>query len=159
MARYLIALGILFFGCEINSKQIIKPEKFSYDIIRFNTVSKSLLNELKLNSTDHQTISNIIQYWFDNRIKTDGFSGDLFIHVRSIKFDREKKQDYYKFSVSLILEFIEQKSPNNKKTYNIKSKEFGEINGSFSLKDIENLDINIMHKCFENISLKLKELN
>lgn len=159
MVKYLIILLPLFFGCETNSKQIIKPEKFTYDIAKFNSVSKSLYNEFKFNSTDHQIISDIIQYWFDNRIKTNGFDGDLHIHVRNINFNREKKQDYYKFSVLLTLEFIEQKSSISKKVYKINSNEYGEISGSFSIKDQENLDINIMHKSFENISLKLKELN
>lgn len=159
MVRYLSVLVFLFFGCEINSKQIIKPEKFTYDAIKFNSVSKSLINELKHNSSDHQDISDIIQYWFDNRIKTDGFDGKLLIYVRNIEFDREKKQEFYKFSVSLSLEFIEQKSPNNKKIYRIDSKEYGEITGSFSIKDQENLDLNIMHKSFESISLKLKDIN
>ncbi len=159
MVRYLSVLVFLFFGCEINSKQIIKPEKFTYDAIKFNSVSKSLFNELKHKSSDHQDISDVIQYWFDNRIKTDGFDGKLLIYVRNIEFDREKKQEYYKFSVSLTLEFIEQKSPNNKKIYRIDSKEYGEITGSFSIKDQENLDLNIMHKSFESISLKLKDIN
>lgn len=159
MVRYLSVLVFLFFGCEINSKQIIKPEKFTYDAIKFNSVSKSLINELKHNSSDHQDISDVIQYWFDNRIKTDGFDGKLLIYVRNIEFDREKKQEFYKFSVSLSLEFIEQKSPNNKKIYRIDSKEYGEITGSFSIKDQENLDLNIMHKSFESISLKLKDIN
>ncbi len=39
MVRYLSVLVFLFFGCEINSKQIIKPEKFTYDAIKFNSVS------------------------------------------------------------------------------------------------------------------------
>ena len=159
MVRYLSVLVFLFFGCEINSKQIIKPEKFTYDAIKFNSVSKSLFNELKHKSSDHQDISDVIQYWFDNRIKTDGFDGKLLIYVRNIEFDREKKQEYYRFSVSLTLEFIEQKSPNNKKIYRIDSKEYGEITGSFSIKDQENLDLNIMHKSFESISLKLKDIN
>ena len=60
------------------------------------------------NSTDHEIMSEIIQYWFDNRIKTDGFDGNLSVNVKQIQFDREKKQDYYKFSISLSLEFIEK---------------------------------------------------
>jgi hypothetical protein len=91
------------------------------------------------------------------RIKTNGFDGDLFLNVKKIEFNREKKIDYYKFSVSLSLEFIEQKSPNSMKTYNLNSNEYGEITGKFSLKDQDNLDLNIMHKSLENISLKLKE--
>ena len=143
----------------MNSKQIIKPERFTYDIIKFNAVSKILENKFEANSFDHEIMSEIIEYWFDNRIKTDGFDGNLSVNVKQIQFDREKKQDYYKFSVSLSLEFIETKSSTNIKTYNVKSNEYGEISGNFAIKDQDNLDINLMHKALESISSKLKEIN
>ena len=149
----------IFIGCEMNSKQIIKPEKFTYDTVKFNAVSKELENEFKANSSDHGTMSEIIQYWFDNRIKTDGFDGNLQVNVKQIQFDREKSEDYYKFSVSLSLEFIEKKSPTNIKTYNVNSNEYGEISGSFAINDQDNLDINLMHKSLESISFKLTEVN
>lgn len=152
-------LFFIFIGCEMNSKQIIKPEKFTYDIIKFNTVSKILENKFQANSPDHEIMNKIVQYWFDNRIKTDGFEGNLSVNVKQIQFDREKKQDYYKFSISLSLEFIEKKSSTNIKTYNVNSNEYGEIIGSFAIKDQDNLDINLMHKSLESISLKLKEKN
>ena len=160
MVRFVIIFfGFMVLGCEMNSKQIIKPENFTYDVVKFNAVSKKLLNKLKTNSSDHEILSEIIQYWFDNRIKTDGFEGNLSVLVKQIQFDREKKQDYYKFSISLSLEFIEQKSSTNVKTYIVNSKEYGEINGSFAIKDQDNLDINLMHKALESISFKLKEIN
>ena len=152
-------LFFIFIGCEMNSKQIIKPEKFTYDIIKFNTVSKILENKFEANSPDHEIMNEIVRYWFDNRIKTDGFEGNLSVNVKQIQFDREKKQDYYKFSISLSLEFIEKKSSTNIKTYNVNSNEYGEIIGSFAIKDQDNLDINLMHKSLESISLKLKEKN
>jgi len=154
-----IFLIFIFTGCEMNSKQIIKPEKFTYDTIKFNAVSKKLENSFKNNSPDHEIMSEIINYWFDNRIKTDGFDGNLSVNVKQTQFDREKKQDYYKFSVSLSLEFIETKSPTSIKTYNVNSNEYGEISGSFAIKDQDNLDINLMHKALESISSKLKEIN
>ena len=160
MVRFIsLFLMFIFFGCEMNSKQIIKPEKFTYDTIKFDAVSKKLENSFKTNSLDHEIMSEIINYWFDNRIKTDGFNGNLSVIVKQTQFDREKKQDYYKFSVSLSLEFIETKSPTNIKTYNVKSNEYGEISGSFAIKDQDNLDINLMHKALESISSKLKEIN
>ena len=152
-------LIFIFIGCEMNSKQIIKPEKFTYDTIKFDAVSKKLENSFKTNSSDNEIMSEIINYWFDNRIKTDGFDGNLSVNVKQTQFDREKKQDYYKFSVSLSLEFIETKSSTNIKTYNVKSNEYGEISGSFAIKDQDNLDINLMHKALESISSKLKEIN
>jgi len=160
MVRIINLILIFFFiGCEMNSKQIIKPEKFTYDTIKFDAVSKKLENSFKTNSSDNEIMSEIINYWFDNRIKTDGFDGNLSVNVKQTQFDREKKQDYYKFSVSLSLEFIETKSSTNIKTYNVKSNEYGEISGSFAIKDQDNLDINLMHKALESISSKLKEIN
>ena len=129
------------------------------ELIKFDAVSKKLENSFKTNSPDHQIMSEIIDYWFDNRIKTDGFDGNLSVNVKQTQFDREKKQDYYKFSVSLSLEFIEQKSSTNVKTFNVNSNEYGEIVGSFAIKDQDNLDINLMHKSLESISLKLIEIN
>ena len=152
-------LFFIFIGCEMNSKQIIKPEKFTYDIIKFNTVSKILENKFQTNSPDHEIMSEIVQYWFDNRIKTDGFEGNLSVNVKQIQFDREKKQDYYKFSVFLSIEFVEQKSLTNVKTYYVNSNEYGEIVGSFAIKDQDNLDINLMHKSLESISSKLIEID
>ena len=149
----------IFIGCEMNSKQIIKPEKFTYDKVKFNAVSKNFENKFENISPDHTIMSEIIQYWFDNRIKTDGFEGNLSVLVKQIQFDREKKLDYYKFSISLSLEFIEQKSSTNVKTYTVNSKEYGEINGSFAIKDQDNLDLNLMHKSLESISSKLLEIN
>ena len=152
-------LFFIIIGCEMNSKQIIKTEKFTYDTIKFDTVSKVLENKFDANSPDHEIMSEIIQYWFDNRIKTDGFDGNLTLKVKNVKFNREKNQDYYKFSISLSIEFIEQKSSTNVKTYNVSSNEYGEIVGSFAIKDQDNLDINLMHKALESISLKFKEIN
>ena len=154
-----IFLMFLFIGCEMNSKQIIKPEKFKYDIVKFDAVSKILINEFKMNSFDHEIMSEIIQYWFDNRIKTDGFDGKLSLIVKNIQFNREKNPDYYKFSISLSIEFIEQKSSTDIKKYNLNSNEYGEIVGSFSIKDQDNLDLNLMHKSLESISIKLIEIN
>ena len=92
MVRIISLILIFFFiGCEMNSKQIIKPEKFTYDTIKFDAVSKKLLNSFKTNGPDHEIMSKIINYWFDNRIKTDGFDGNLSVNVKQTQFEREKK--------------------------------------------------------------------
>ena len=42
-------------------------------------------------------MSDIIQYWFDNRIKTDGFDGNLSVNVKKIQYDREKNKTIINF--------------------------------------------------------------
>ena len=159
MAKFIITfLTFIFIGCEMKSNQIIKPEKYTFDIINFDTVSKTLVNEYTSNNSDHEIMTDLIQYWFDNKVKTNGFDGNLFLNVKKIEFNREKKIDYYKFSVSLSLEFVEEKSSSSMKIYNLNSNEYGEIIGSFAINDQDNLDLNIMHQSLESISLKLKEV-
>ena len=85
-----IFLIFIFIGCEMNSKQLIKPEKFQYNIIKFDAVSKALNNDFKSDSTDHENMNKLIEYWFDNRIKTDGFDGNC-CKCQKIQLDREKK--------------------------------------------------------------------
>jgi len=158
MVKFIVIFfGFLFMGCEMNNDQVVKPEKITFDFIKFNTVSKVFNNAFVNDSPDHQIMNDIIESWFQNKIKTDGFEGDLLVNVKYIEFEREKKLDYYKFSVSLSLEFIEQLSTNSKNNYIVSANEYGEITGSFSIKDQDTLDLNLMNQSLNAVSLKLRE--
>lgn len=162
MARYLILfLYFIFFGCEINSQQIIKPEKFNYDEIKFNAVSKNLIFKNLSEESRVSDMKKIINYWFDNKIKTDGFSGSLDVIVKDINISQIKEKEYYKFLIDINLEFIEtSEEPIKSKIYTINANEYGEINGNFSINDQENFSLNLMHQALKSISNKLlKDLN
>tara|TARA_Y100001936_G_C15709127_1_gene474998 strand:+ start:114 stop:551 length:438 start_codon:yes stop_codon:yes gene_type:complete len=144
----------------MNGQQIIKPEKLNFDVIKFNTVSKNLIIEADELNSEIKDMKKIITYWFDNKIKTDGFDGSLSVSVKTIDTNKIKKKDYFQFSISILLEFEEKSGDlNRKKTYKINSSEYGEISGNFSIKDQENLALNVMHQSLESISKKLFELN
>ena len=104
MARYLILFVLLIlFGCEMNGKQIVQPEKFNYDEIKFNSVSKKLIYNNDL--VESPEIKKIIKYWFDNKIKTDGFDGSLNVVIKDIKTERINKKEYFKFTINMTIEF------------------------------------------------------
>ena len=68
--------------------------------------------------------------------------------------------DYFKVSIKLTFEFIEIKENlKSKKTYNVEASEYGEIEGSFSINDQENLTLNLMHQALNGINQKLADLN
>ena len=159
MARYLILFALLIlFGCEMNGKQIVKPEKFDYDEIKFNSVSKKLIYNNDL--VESPEIKKIIKYWFDNKIKTDGFDGSLNVFIKDIKTERINKNEYFKFLINMTIEF-EEKSNDLKRTkiFTINAVEYGDIIGNFSINDQENLRINIIHKSLQSVSKKIKEIN
>ena len=151
---------IMFIGCEMNSKQVIKPEKFIFEEVRFDSVTKKLIfNNFKKDS-DIENMKKIINYWFDNKIKTNGFEGSLDVNVNNIDIHKLKKLDYFKVSIKLVFEFIEIKeNQKSKKTYNVEASEYGEIEGSFSINDQENLTLNLMHQALNGINQKLIDLN
>ena len=151
---------IMFIGCEMNSKQVIKPEKFIFEEVRFDSVTKKLIfNNFKKDS-DIDNMKKIINYWFDNKIKTNGFEGSLDVNVNNIDIHKLKNLDYFKVSIKLVFEFIEIKeNSKSKKTYNVEASEYGEIEGSFSINDQENLTLNLMHQALNGVSKKLSDLN
>ena len=151
---------IMFIGCEMNSKQVIKPEKFIFEDVRFDSVTKRLVFEDFKEDSDINNMKKIINYWFDNKIKTNGFDGSLDVNVNNIDIHKIKNLDYFKVSIKLALEFIEIKAnPKSKKTYNVEASEYGEIQGNFSINDQENLTLNLMHQAQNAVSKKLSDLN
>lgn len=160
MARYLIfIISFFIFGCETSGQQIVKPEKFNFNEIKFDAVSKDLSYLNPLTTQDEINYGEIIDYWFNNRIKTNGFEGNLDVQVKELQISKTKENEFYKVEIKLLINFTETKESFNKqKFYEVEAVEFGEIRGSFSIKDQDNLDINIMHKNLNNISKKLESI-
>ena len=161
MARYLSLLVSFFlFGCNLNSEQLVNLEKYTFDEIKFNAVSKNLSFENSVSEIEGDLAKKEIQNWFNNKIKTDGLEGKLSIVVDPIKIKKTKYDEYYKFEINLSMKFFEiNKILNSEKVYKVNSIEFGEIKGSFTIKDQDNLNINIIRKSLDNIGKKLISIN
>jgi len=160
MVKHLtILLFILLIGCEINSEQLIKPENINYENIKFNAVSKDLKFTNNQNGTEVEIAKKLVSDWFQNNVKVDGFDGNLSINVTTIDINKIKKDEYYRFEISLSIEFLEtNKTLNKRKIYKVNSLEYGDIEGSFSIKDTENLNKNIISKSLKSINQKVSEM-
>ncbi len=157
MVKYLaLFFLILLFGCEINSEQLIKSENINFDNIKFNAVSKNLKFTHNQEGKEVEIIEQLVNDWFNNNIKVDGIEGDLSINLTSIEINKIKKDEYYRFEISLNIEFIEtNQTLKKRKIYKINSLEYGDIKGSFSIKDTENLNKNIISKSLKSINQKV----
>ena len=163
MARYLsLLVSFYLFGCNLNSEQLVNIDKYTFDEVKFNAVSKNLsFDNLDIDTnTDVNIAKKVIQNWFDSKIKTDGLEGKLNVVVDPIKIKKTKYDEYYKFEINLSMKFSEtNKILNSEKVYKVNSIEFGEIKGSFTIKDQDNLNINIIRKSLDNIGKKLISIN
>ena len=58
--------------------------------------------------------------WFNNKIKLDGFEGELELNVNSINVNKINEDQLYKYQIELNIEFTEKNQVMNfKKTYNL----------------------------------------
>ena len=157
MVKHLtLLLFVLFIGCEMNSEQLIKSENINFENIKFNAVSKDLKFTNIEEGPEVETTKKLVKDWFNNNIKIDGFDGNLSINVTSIDINKIKKDEYYRFEINISIEFLETNEVLNKrKIYKINSIEYGDIEGSFSIKDTENLNKNIISNSLKSINQKV----
>ncbi len=157
MVKYLTLLLFgLFIGCEMNSEQLIKSENINFENIKFNAVSKDLKFTNMEEGPEVETTKKLVKDWFNNNVKIDGFDGNLSINVTSIDINKIKKDEYYRFQINLSIEFLETNEVLNKrKIYKINSIKYGDIEGSFSIKDTENLNKNIITNSLKSINQKV----
>ena len=157
MVKHLtLLLFVLFIGCEMNSEQLIKSENINFENIKFNAVSKDLKFTNIEEGPEVETTKKLVKDWFNNNVKIDGFDGNLSINVTSIDINKIKKDEYYRFEINISIEFLETNELLNKrKIYKINSIEYGDIEGSFSIKDTENLNKNIISNSLKSINQKV----
>ena len=157
MVKHLtLFLFILLVGCEMNSEQLIKSENINFENVKFNAVSKDLKFTSNQEGPDVETTKKLVKDWFNNNVKIDGFDGNLNINVTSIEINKIKKDEYYRFEINISIEFLETNELLNKrKIYKINSIEYGDIEGSFSIKDTENLNKNIISNSLKSINQKV----
>ena len=157
MVKHLtILLFVSFIGCEMNSEQLIKSENITFENVKFNAVSKDLKFTNIEEGLEVETTKKLVKNWFNNNVKIDGFDGNLSINVTSIKTNKIKRDEYYRFEIDISIEFLETNEVLNKrKIYKINSVEYGDIEGSFSIKDTENLNKNIISNSLKSINQKV----
>ena len=157
MVKYLtLFFFILLIGCEINSEQLIKSENINFENIKFNAVSKDLKFTNSQEGPEVETTKKLVKDWFNNNVKIDGFDGNLSINVTSIEVNKIIKDEYYRFEININIEFLEiNELLNKRKIYKINSIEYGDIKGSFSIKDTENLNKNIITNSLRSINQKV----
>jgi hypothetical protein len=157
MVKHLtLLLFVLFIGCEMNSEQLIKSENINFENIKFNAVSKDLKFTNMEEGPEVETTKKLVKDWFNNNVKIDGFDGNLSINVTSIDINKIKQDEYYRFEINISIEFLETNEVLNKrKIYKINSIEYGDIEGSFSIKDTENLNKNTILNSLKSINQKV----
>lgn len=158
MARKLVfILVFLFISCQKSNTQFIQNEIIQFNDIKFDTVSKKLISNIAIISSDEVFISDFINNWFENKIKTNGFDGDLVVEIDKLLISEIKELNYFKYSIEVTINFKIYKKNNKSMTFSIQANEFGTIEGNFAIKDQENLKKNLIMKSIKSIHNKISQ--
>ena len=159
MARVVTFLFLFLFSCT-TSKQLVEKNNESFNTLFFNTVTK----DIKFSSFDENQINisgeRLILDWFNEHIKTNGLDGSLNILVSNLENKVDRKEDYFKVTANISMQFnLVSNTLTSKKSFNLSASEFSEIFGKFSISDQENLSENTMKAALKKISMELNNLN
>ena len=160
MARYIIIFLIFFISSCKTTEQIVKVNKDQIKSISFDAVTKTLeFNDYELNQLNNIG-KQLINEWYNDQIKTDGFEGSLKIIITNLETKTEKREDYFKVTAKISMQFkLESNTLSSKKSFNVSASEFSEISGKFSILDQENLSANTLKAVLNKITTELNSLS
>ena len=144
----------LFFiiGCNANETFIV-PLKPEFKSISFDVVQKQLILESEM--PNH--VQNLLSQWFDQRIKIDGFDGDMKFIVSDFNQEISPIDDGKRVDMSLSFKVLLNK-PSLSQTKSIKGdvSSYGSLTGNFSLNEFDTLIQNTQSDLIVRLSKDLK---
>lgn len=148
----LFLFGFFLVGCNAN-ESFIDPLKPEFETISFDVVQKQLVVDQKL--PEH--VQNLLSLWFDQRVKIDGFDGDMKFVVSDFNQKVSSIDDGKRVDVSLSFEVLLNKPSLSQSKFikgNISS--YGTLTGNFSLNELDTVIQNTQSDLILRLSKDLK---
>ena len=154
MVRYIVYFYIPFiFFLIINFS--LKAEN-NFQEIFFDVVQKQLVIE---NELPHN-LDVIVNTWFDNKIKVNGFEGSIVLILGN--YDENITNIEKGKKIDLFLDFyleINKSSLSKKDTFSGTVRTNSKITGNFKLNEVDQLLLNSQYKLISILSDKLNSIN
>ena len=145
-------LGFFIAGCNAN-ESFIDPLKPEFETISFDVVQKQLSVEKEL--PEH--IQNLLSQWFDQRVKIDGFDGNMMFVISDFNQEISSIDGGKRVDVSLAFEVILNKpSLSQKKFIEGSVSSYGTLTGNFSLAEFDTVIQNAQSDLILRLSRDLK---
>lgn len=144
--------GLFIVGCKTN-ESFINPLKPQFENISFDVVQKTLIIEAIL----PKQLEYLLNQWFQQNIKIDGFDGDMKFVVSNFTQEISTISDGKRVDVSLKFEVILNKPSLSQTKFiegNISS--FGTLTGNFSLSEFDTVIQNTQSDLIIRLSRDLK---
>ena len=149
---FLVILWFLVAGCQAN-ESFIDPIRPDFQSVSFDVVQKQLIVDTKL--PDHVQI--LISQWFDQKIKIDGFDGEMKFMISEYSEEISSVGDGKRVDISLsfIVKLIKPSISHTKMIEGHVSS-YGTLTGNFSLAEFDTLIQNTQSDLILRLSRDLK---
>lgn len=151
MKKFII-LAFLIVGCNAN-ENLIQLNKPAQENISFDVVEKKLVFDTDLPDTIIKSISQ----WFDQKIKIDGFDGDMKFIVSKYNQNISSINDGKRVDISMSFKVLLNK-PSLSQTKIIDGivSSYGELTGNYSLAEFDTVIKNTQSDLITRLSRDLK---
>ena len=149
---FFLLFSLMVVGCNAN-ESFVDPLQPEFEFISFDVVQKQLVIEKEL--PDH--MQNLLSQWFDQRVKIDGFNGDMKFIASNFNQEVFSIDDGKKVEMSLSFKVLLNK-PSLSQTKLIEGTitSYGTLTGNFSLNDLDTVIQNTQSDLIIRLSKDLK---
>ena len=149
---FIVIYAFIFASCSAN-EVLIDPIKPDLETISFDVVQKELIlkKDLPIN------LQKLINQWFDNKVKINGFDGLMTFEINNYVEEISIINDGKRVDTSLSFNLVLTK-PTLSNTKYIKGSvtSFGTLTGDFSLNDFEAVILNTQASLIKRLSKDLQ---
>ena len=152
MRALIIIFGLFIGGCNAN-ESFIDPLKPEFETMSFDVVQKQLVLEQEL----PEYIQTLLSQWFDQRVKIDGFDGDMKFIVTDFNQEISSIDDGKRVDISLLFR-VNLNKPSLSQTKLIEGNisSYGTLTGNFSLNEFDTVIQNTQSDLILRLSKDLK---
>lgn len=149
---FIVLLIFLFVNCS-TSNAIVETTNPKFETMTFDAVSKNLIFE----GDFPKNFTNLSRKWFDNKVKINGFEGNMIFTLKNYSEKNSKISDGRKIDISVEFQvLLEKSSLSQKKIINGKVNSFSTLTGDFSLSEFDQLIIKTQSDLILRLSRDLK---
>ena len=146
---FLFLVSIFIINCS-NNAQTINSSQFNFDTIFFDVVEKQII----LNEKIPQHSKELFNYWFNEKVKINGFTGKLILNITDYNEKISEIPDGKRFDANLNF-LIELKKGSKEDTFTGQVNSYGSVTGDFSLNDFDRIVKNAQNDLVVRFAEKL----
>lgn len=146
----LIIFVLIIFSYKVYGKENLYD---NFAFVSFDAVQKELVIDQSL----PVKLNHYLKIWFDNRVRVNGFTGEVELKISEFKQKITNMKNGKRVDTSMFFEvyLYENSTDFIKKKGEVSA--FGEISGSFSLNEFDDLIENTYLNLVSTLSVELKK--